>query len=102
MVRTVTEEISTMRVWVSSLPGSGVAKINPDDYEKMGLTEEDSVLVRSAHGSVTLKVVKDDIYENNIIRIRKPDADVLKVRTGDAVFVSLVKKEEPEEKKKRK
>ncbi|MEM3738736.1 MAG: molybdopterin dinucleotide binding domain-containing protein [Thermoplasmata archaeon] len=98
----MTEEIATMRVWVSSLPGSGVAKINPADYEKMGLTDEDSVLVRSAHGSVTLKVVRDDIWEENIIRIRKPDADTLRVRTGDAVFVSVVKKEEPEEKKKKK
>ncbi|MEM3492802.1 MAG: molybdopterin dinucleotide binding domain-containing protein [Thermoplasmata archaeon] len=96
------EEIFTMRVWVSSLPGSGVAKINPEDYEKLGLSEEDSVVVRSAHGSVTLKVVKDDIWEENIIRIRKPDAEALRVRTGDAVFVSIVKKEETEEKRKKK
>lgn len=95
------EEIITMRVWVSSLPGSGVAKINPEDYEKMGLTEDDSVVVRSAHGSLTLKPVKDDIWEETVIRLRKPDADALRVRNGDAVFVSVVRKEETEEKKKK-
>jgi len=98
----MTEEILTMRVWISSLPGSGVAKINPEDYEKMGLSPEDEVIVRSAHGSISLKVLKDDIYEENVIRIRMPDAEVLKVRTGDAVFVSVARKEEAEEKKKKK
>lgn len=101
LVRTMTEEVTTMRVWVSSLPGSGVVKINPEDYEKMGLAGEEYVIVRSAHSSITLKALKDDIYEENVIRIRKPDAETLKVRTGDAVFVSPVRKEEEEKKKKK-
>ncbi|MGB9636360.1 MAG: molybdopterin dinucleotide binding domain-containing protein, partial [Thermoplasmata archaeon] len=94
----------TMRVWVSSLPGSGIAKINPEDYEKLELTEEDQVEVKSTHSSITLNVARDDIYEESVIRLRKQDADALKVRNGDAVFVIVVKKkrEETDDKKKKK
>jgi|GEM_PF-3099919 formylmethanofuran dehydrogenase subunit D len=95
------QDIITMRAWISSIPGSGVAKINPEDFEAMGLKGDETIEVRSAHGAIKLKVVKDDIYEENIIRLKKADAEAIKVRNGDAVFVSVVKEESDEKKKKK-
>lgn len=80
----IVENLTIVR---SSLPGTGVVKINEDSFVRMGLRNGDRVVVQSARKSLILFAEPDPVYKENTIRLRMDDMASLGVHEGLSVFV---------------
>ena len=79
----------TGRARMSTLPGSGVVKMPEPLMKKLGVGEGEKVTVRKMNRSLSLEVVEDTIYSEDVVRLRKQDMISLGVRDGDLLTITV-------------
>ena len=82
----------------SSIFGSGIAKIDMDEFEGLGIIEGDEITVSSKYDSIVATALSDNTYIPGRIRLREEDMTFLAVGQGDIVTVQAgAHTEAPEE-----
>ncbi len=91
-----------LTVLTSSIDGRGVAKIDPESFQKLKLSDGMKVLVTYGAKSKEMEARVDLIYGESTARLMKLDMDYLRVEEGMKVLVrkknGSVKKESPAKK----
>lgn len=85
-----------LKVVASSIDGKGIAKIDPDSFQRLSLSDGMKVLVTYGAKSKEMAAKMDLIYGEATARLMQQDMDFLRVEEGMNVIVTRKNGPKPE------
>lgn len=84
-------KVFSLRVKMSPISGSGIARINRLHLRNTELEEGKPVMIMNGDRKRIMRLVADEMMERGKISIRRKDMDKLRVSEGDEVMIQPLK-----------